>query len=334
MGIVDSWIALLGLALILYVVLDGFGLGIALLFPLMKNEAERDQLIESIAPVWDANQTWLVFGGSGLFVAFPLLYGVLCSALYIPLFALLYGLIFRGVTFEFRANAGRKRGWDRSFFWGSLVAVVAQGLTLGGVLSGARTADGNFAGGPFDWLTLFSLAAAFGLIAGYLLLGSTYLIIKTSGAIRDRAFRYALRAARVVLAFQVLMIVWTPFHYPDALSKWLSAPRVYFIWIFPALTLLSYYAIIASLRARREVVPFLSSIVFFFAGFLGFFASIYPQALPPDITFYDAAAQPATLRLTLWGAAIILPVVLGYTIYSYRIFRGKVTGEGHYHDGP
>jgi cytochrome d ubiquinol oxidase subunit II len=334
MSIVDIWIALLGLAIILYVVLDGFGLGIALLFPLMKNEDERDQLIESIAPVWDANQTWLVFGGGGLFVAFPLLYGVLFSALYIPLFTLLYGLIFRGISFEFRANAARKRIWERSFFWGSLFAVVAQGLTLGGVLSGVRTVGGNFAGNPFDWLTLFSLAAALGLIAGYLLLGSTYLIIKTSGTIQDRAFRYAFWAARVVMTFQVLMIVWTPLHYPDALTKWLSAPRVYFIWIFPLLTLLSYYGIIASLRARKEILPFLSSLVFFLAGFLGFFASIYPHALPPDITFYDAAAEQATLRFTLRGAAIILPIVLGYTIYSYWIFRGKVGGEGYYHHGP
>jgi len=331
MGVIEIWIALLCLAIILYVVLDGFGLGVALLFPLMKNEDERDQLLESIAPVWDANQTWLVFGGGGLFVAFPLLYGVLCSALYIPLFTLLYGLIFRGVSFEFRANAGRKRIWDRSFFWGSLVAVAAQGLTLGGVLSGVRTAGNNFSGGPFDWLTPFSIAAAIGLIAGYLLLGSTYLIIKTAGAVQDRAFGYARQAARAVLAFQVLMILWTPFQYPDALSKWMSAPRAYFIWIFPVMTLLSYVAIIAGLRSRREHLPFLSSVAFFLAGFLGLVASIYPHALPPDITFQDAAAEPATLRLALWGAAIILPVVLGYTIYSYRIFRGKVAGEGYYH---
>jgi len=334
MGIVDIWIALLGLAIILYVVLDGFGLGVALLFPFVEKKDERDQLIESIAPVWDANQTWLVFGGGGLFVAFPLLYGVLSSALYIPLFTLLYGLIFRGVSFEFRANAARKGVWDRAFFWGSLAAVIAQGLTLGGVLSGARTVEGNFAGGPFDWLTPFSLAAASGLIAGYLLLGSTYLIIKTNGTVQDRAFQYALRAARAVLAFQVLMIVWTPFHVPGALSRWLSAPRVYFIWIFPVLTLLSHYAIVAGLRRRRQISPFLGSVVFFFAGFLGFFASLYPHALPPDITFSSAAADSATLRFTLWGAAVILPVVLGYTIYSYRIFRGKVTGEGYYHDGP
>ena len=331
MTLINIWIGLLALAVILYVVLDGFSLGIALLFPFMRDEDERDQLIESIAPVWDANQTWLVFGGGGLFVAFPLLYGVLFSALYIPLFTLLYGLIFRGVSFEFRANSVNKIAWNRAFFYGSLTAVVAQGLTLGGILSGSKTTGGIFSGGSFDWLTPFSGAAALGLIAGYILLGATYLIIKTTGTIQERAFRQASWAALIVLIFQLVMIAWTPFHYPPALDNWQSPPRVYFIWIFPLLTFLSYYGIVRSLRARNETAPFVYSVVFFFAGFLGFFATIYPYALPPDITFYDAAAETSTLRLTFWGAVIILPVVLAYTIYSYWIFRGKVGKERYYH---
>ena len=331
MDIIHIWIALLGLALILYVVLDGFGLGTALLFPFTHDESERDLLISSIAPVWDANQTWLVFGGGALFVAFPLMYGVLLSALYIPIVTLLYGLIFRGVFFEFRANATRKRPWDRSFFLGSLVAVVAQGLTLGGILSGTRIVDGRFAGGPFDWLTPFSAAMAMGLTAGYVLLASTYLIIKTTGAVQERAYVQAFRSALVVLFFQVLMIVWTPFYYPRALTNWLSPPRVYFVWIFPVLGLLAFYGIIKSLRARREIMPFLSGVIFFFAGYLGLFASIYPYAVPPGITFQDAAAQRETLRIALWGAAIMLPVVLGYTIYSYSVFRGKAGKDGYHH---
>lgn len=331
MLLIDIWIALLGLSIILYVILDGFGLGTALLFPFMRSTEERDQLIESIAPVWDANQTWLVFGGGGLFVAFPLLYSVLFSAMYIPLFALLYGLIFRGVSFEFRANSVKKRAWDQAFLWGSLVAVVAQGLTLGGVLSGARTANGMFSGGPFDWLTPFSAAAAAGLVAGYMLLAATYLIIKTEGPVRDKAFTIARGASLVVLAFQVLMILWTPFHYPIALANWMTSPRIYFIWIFPLMTLSSFYGIRRSLRRRRETSPFLYSVVFFLAGFLGLLASLYPHALPPDITFYDAAAEQQTLRISLWGAGLSLPVVLAYTIYSYHIFRGKVGEERSYH---
>jgi cytochrome d ubiquinol oxidase subunit II len=288
-------------------------------------------MIHSIAPVWDANQTWLVFGGAALFVAFPLMYGVLLSSLYIPIVTLLYGLIFRGVFFEFRANATRKRPWDRSFFFGSLVAVVAQGLTLGGVVSGTRVVGKHFAGGSFDWLTPFSIAMAIGLTSGYVLLASTYLIIKTTGTLQERAYVLAFRSALVVLFFQILMIVWTPFYYPQVLTHWLSSPRIYFAWIFPVLGLLAFSGTIKGLRARREIMPFVSSVVFFFAGYLGLFISIYPYAVPPGITFHDAAAQRETLRITLWGAAIILPVVLGYTIYSYSVFRGKVGKEGYYH---
>lgn len=330
MNIVDIWIGLLGLAVILYVVLDGFTLGLGIMFPFMGTN-ERAEMIESIAPVWDANQTWLVFGGGGLFVAFPLLYGVLFSALYIPLFTMLYGLIFRGASFEFRANSSRKGGWDYAFFFGSLIAVISQGLTLGGILTGAKTEGGHFSGGAFDWLNFFSLAASMGLIAGYLLLASTYLIIKTTGRLQETAFRLAFRSALVVLAFQILMIVWTPFHYGGALQNWMSPPRVYFIWIFPLLTIAAFAGIVTSVRSRRETAPFLFSLVFFFAGYLGLFASVYPYALPPDITFYDAAADSATLRFTLWGALTIMPVVLAYTIYSYSVFRGKVGSGGYDH---
>ncbi len=331
MNLIDVWIALLGLVIILYVILDGFSLGIGIMFPIIKSREERDQMIETIAPVWDANQTWLVFGGGGLFAAFPMMYAILFSALYIPLFTLLYGLIFRGISFEFRANAKQKNGWDQAFFWGSLVAVISQGLTLGGILTGVSVRNGFFSGGPFDWFTPFSIAAAIGLISGYILLASTYLIIKTTGPVQDRSYRQAFWAAQVVFAFQILMILWTPFHYPLALAKWTSAPRMYFIWIFPLLTVISYYVIVTSLRNRREKAPFIASVLFFFSGYLGLFSSLYPDAVPPTVTFYDAAAQYETMRFTLWGAAVTLPIVLAYTIYSYSVFRGKIGERSSYH---
>jgi cytochrome d ubiquinol oxidase subunit II len=331
MDIVTAWIALIALIIILYVVLDGFSLGIGLLFPFMHGEQERDTLMNSIAPVWNANQTWLVFGGGALFVAFPVVYGVLFSALYIPLVTLLYGLIFRGVSVEFRISAARNSIWDWAFHAGSLIAVVSQGLILGGVLSGTKVTGENFSGGAFDWLNPFSIALGAGLIAGYVLLASTYLIIKTTGPVQDGAYRKAFRAAVVVLIFQALMIVWTPFQYPQVLVHWLTPPRIYFIWIFPILGLAAFCGIINSLRRRRESTPFIFSSVFFFAGYLGFFASIYPYAIPPDITFQEAAAQHETLKFTLSGAVFILPVILGYTVYSYRVFRGKVGKEGFYH---
>lgn len=331
MDFATIWACILGFAFIVYVVLDGFSLGVGLLFPSARNEDERDILMNSIAPVWDANQTWLVLGGGAIFAAFPMVYAVLFPALYIPLVTLLFGLIFRGVTFEFRANASRKQVWNRAFFLGSLVAVVSQGLTLGGVISGTVVAEGRFAGKPFDWLNPFSLAVGLALVAGYALLGSTYLIIKTAGAVQDRAYRQAFWSAITVLGFQILVTFLTPLHYPAVLSYWLNPPRIYFIWAFPTMGLLAFYGLIKGLRARREILPFVCTVILFLAGYLGLIASLYPYAVPPTITFREAAAQRETLHLALWGVIIVLPVVLGYTIYSYSVFRGKVGKEQYYH---
>jgi len=331
MDLVTIWSCLLGLAIILYVVLDGFSLGIGLLFPSARDEKERDALMNSIAPLWDMNQTWLVFGGGALFIAFPLIYGVVFSALYVPLLTFIFGLIFRGVTFEFRANATRKRPWNRAFFSGSVVAVMSQGLTLGGIISGIAVEGDHFAGGPLDWLNPFSMMVGFALITGYILLGSTYLIIKTTGRVQERAYTQAFWSAWAVLGFMVLVTIWTPLYYPSALTNWLSPPRIYFIWTFPLLGLAAFYELIKSLKVRREIFPFACSVVFFFAGYLGLIASIYPYVVPPSITLQEAAAQRETLRFSLWGAVITLPVVLGYIIYSYSVFRGKVGTEGYGH---
>jgi cytochrome d ubiquinol oxidase subunit II len=331
MDLVTIWSCLLALAIILYVVLDGFSLGIGLLFPSARDEGERDILMNSIAPVWDMNQTWLVFGGGAVFVAFPLIYGVVFSALYIPLLTIIFGLIFRGITFEFRVEATRKEPWNRAFFFGSLVAVVSQGLTLGGIISGIAVEGGQFAGGPFDWLNPFSVMVGIALIAGYTLLGSTYLIIKTQGVVQERAYGQAFWSALAVLGFMILVTLWTPLHYPSVLTNWFSPPRIYFIWTFPLLGLVAFFGLIKSLKVRREILPFACGVAFFFAGYLGLIASLYPYVVPPSITLQEAAAQQETLRFSLWGAVIVLPVVLGYIIYSYSVFRGKVNKEEYYH---
>ena len=331
MDLVTLWAFLVGLVVIFYVVLDGFSLGVGLLFPTARKEEDWDLLIGTIAPVWDANQTWLVFGGGALFAVFPVVYGVLFSALYIPLLTFVFGLIFRGVAFEFRANARRKEVWNRAFFWGSLVAVVAQGLTLGGILSGVKVSEERFAGGALDWLNPFSVMVSLALIAGYILLGSTYLIIKTSGSVQERARRQASWAARVVLGFQVLVTIWTPLHYPSVWTRWFDPPRIYFVWVFPVTGLMAFYGLIRSVKAGREILPFIFSVVFYLAGYLGLIASLYPYAIPPNITFQEAAAQRETMVFTLWGTLIVLPVVWGYIIYSYSVFRGKVGGETYYH---
>ena len=330
MDLVTLWACLLGLVFILYIVLDGFSLGVGLLFPSACSEHERDLMMNSIAPVWDANQTWLVLGAGAVFAAFPGVYGVLFPALYIPLFTLLFGLIFRGVTFEFRTNASRKQLWNKAFFIGSLIAVVSQGFTLGGVISGTAVIGGQFAGGSFDWLNPFSVAVGIALVAGYVLLGATYLIIKTTGKVQDRAYRQAFWSAIIVLAFQVLVTIWTPFHYPKVWATWINPPRIYFVWMFPAMGLIAFFGLLRSLKARYEILPFVFTVILFLAGYLGLVTSLYPYAVPPAITFREAAAQKETLQFSLWGVIIVLPVVLGYTLYSYSVFRGKVQ-EGEYH---
>jgi cytochrome bd ubiquinol oxidase subunit II len=331
MDLVHVWLSLVGLVIILYVVLDGFSLGVGMLFPSARNEGERDILMNSIAPVWDANQTWIVFGGGALFASFPIVYSVLFSALYIPLLTFVFGLIFRGVAFEFRINSSSKVVWNRAFFWGSLVAAFAQGLTLGGYLSGTVVINEVFAGGTFDWLNPFSLMVGLALIAGYLLLGSSYLIMKTTAVVQERAYRQALWSGLAVAGFMLVVSIWTPYHDPSIPIRWLSPPRVYFIWIFPLLAVTAFLLLILSIFKKRENLPFLSSVLLFLSGYLGLLAAIYPYALPPSVTINEAAAQRETLVFMLWGVGIILPVVLGYTLYSYWVFQGKVRSEDGYH---
>ncbi len=327
MFLINLWVGLVGLVIIIYVILDGFSLGVGILFPSARSAQERNMLMDSIGPVWDANQTWVVFGGGALFAVFPMIYTVLFSALYIPLFTLLFGLIFRGVAFEFRHNSTHKTAWERAFFGGSLVATFAQGLTLGAYITGIQVRDGVFAGGPFDWLNPFSLMVGVALIAGYALLGSTYLIIKTDGAVQARCYRQAMWSAWIVAGFVAVVTIWTPIHNPEIVGRWFSSPRIYFVWLFPLTAAAAFLLLIRSLKQRRELQPFLFALLIFIGSYLGLQSSFYPYAVLPDITIYQAAAQYETQLIMLIGTAIVLPVVLGYTVYSYSVFRGKVAPE-------
>lgn len=329
MDLIIIWSGLVAFVMILYVVLDGIGLGVGVLFPGAQGEAEQDVMIESIAPVWDANQTWIVFGGGAIFAAFPVVYGVLSSALYIPLITFVCGLIFRGVAFEFRANATRKGPWNNAFFAGSLVAVMSQGMTLGGVLSGIRVVDGHFGGGALDWLNPFSVMVSVALVPGYTMLGSCYLILKTSGPVQERAYRQAMWSAMAVLAFMAVVTVWTPFHYPVVLTHWFAPPRIYFVWIFPVIGLAAAYTLFKGLTTRREYLPLLSAIGLFLSGYSGLLTSLYPFAIPPSVTIYQAAAQPESLSFMLLGVGVVLPLVVAYSFYSHWVFRGKVRLEGY-----
>jgi cytochrome d ubiquinol oxidase subunit II len=333
MDLVLVWAALVAFAMILYILLDGISLGVGLLFPTAAGEEERNLMMESIAPVWDANQTWLVFGGGAIFAAFPVVYGVLSSALYLPLVTFIVGLIFRGVTFEFRAHSTRKKPWNQAFFFGSLVAVLSQGFTLGGVLTGIKISGHHFAGGAFDWLNPFSIMVGMALVPGYILLGAGYLILKTTGPVQEKARRQAFWSGMAVLAFMAVVTVWTPFHYPLVWTNWFSSPRIYFVWMFPLLGMFSAFSLRKSLTAQQEMTPLISAVGLFLSGYFGLATSMYPYAIPPTITLYEAASQPETLRFTLWGAVIVLPIVMAYIVYSYSVFRGKVSPEGYYGSG-
>jgi cytochrome bd ubiquinol oxidase subunit II len=330
MILVNVWAGITAMAMILYVILDGISLGVALLFPAASGEEERDRMMQCIAPVWDANQTWLVFGGAAIFVAFPIVYGILSTALYIPLMAFIMGLIFRGVTFEFRAEAKKKTGWERAFFWGSLVAVMSQGFMLGGILSGIAVSGESFSGAPMDWLNPFSMMVALSLMPGYIMLASCYLIIKTEGSVQDLAYRYAFRSALLVLFSMALVTAWTPYHYPLVWKNWFSPPRLYFVWCFPLFGLVSALRLVVSLKKRLASAPLVCAVGLFLSGYLGLLTSLYPYAIPPVITLAQAAAQPETLRFALWGAVFVLPMVIGYVLYSYSVFRGKVSKERYY----
>jgi cytochrome bd ubiquinol oxidase subunit II len=331
MFMINLWFCLVGVVVILYVILDGFSLGVGILFPTAEDEHQRDVMMGSIGPIWDVNQTWIVFGATALFATFPLIYTVLFSALYVPLFTFLFGLVFRGVAFEFRANSVNKKAWNRAFFIGSSVAAFAQGLTLGAFVSGIKVQDGVFVGGAFDWLSPFNILVGLALIAGYALLGACYLIIKTTGDVQKRAYQQAWAAAWAVLAFMLIVSVWTPFRAPDIMARWWTEPRIYFVWLFPVTGTVGFVLLLQSIKKESESKPFIFTVILFLSAYLGLQSGVYPFAVLPDITLVEAAAQPLTQKITLIGALAILPFVLGYTLYSYWIFRGKVTDDIIYH---
>ena len=319
------------LSVVLYVVLDGFDLGVGILFPFAPGEEARDAMIASVAPVWDGNETWLVLGGTVLFAGFPAAFAVLIPAFYLPVVIMLVALIFRGVTFEFRPHADPGgRFWNRAFQAGSAVAAFAQGVVLGGYVQGVEVRGGAYAGGPFDWLTPFSLLCGAALVAGYALLGATWLAMKLEGGLAD----WARRAARVPLACVLAAIaavsLWTPLMNEAIAARWFSWPNIALLSPVPVATALVALSLLRALRRGARRAPFALAVALFLLSFLGLGISLYPNIVPPVITVVEAAAHPSSLRVLAVGVAVVLPVVLGYTAYSYRVFRGKADpGSGY-----
>lgn len=322
----------IALAVLLYVIVDGFDLGIGILFPFFPADEDRRRMMNSIAPVWDGNETWLVAGGGGLLAGFPLAYGIIFSALYAPIIAMLLALIFRGVAFEFRYRSRRNRHlWDLGFALGSIVAALAQGITLGALVQGIPVANRAYAGGWWDWLTPFSVLTGVALVVGYALLGATWLIKKTEGDLQDRAYQWAYRAGIGTLAGIGLVSLATPFLNPIYMERWFSWPAVLYTLPVPLLVILIAYILFQSLERRRNYAPFAAAMGLFILSYFGLGISFYPYVVPTQLTIWDVAAPDSSLAFVLIGAVFLLPIIVFYMAYSYWVFRGKVDTEGGYH---
>ena len=327
------WALLVAAAVAFYVILDGFDLGVGILFPFSRDEKERDQMIGSIAPFWDGNETWLVLGGVGLWVAFPRAYAAIMSALYLPVIVMLLALVFRGVAFEFRTVAETsKRYWNVAFAGGSALAAICQGVILGGLIQGINVKNGAFAGGPFDWATPFALMCGLGVLAGYGLLGATWLVMKTDREVAGRAKQHAKLLLLAVLAFMAIVSLWTPLAFERIATRWFKTPNIYYLWPVPFLTAVTAFALWRWLVNGREILAFLAAIALFLLGYSGIVISMFPYLVPPSLTIWDTAAAPASQRFMLIGTLALLPIILGYVVFVYWIFRGKVRhGEGYHH---
>jgi cytochrome d ubiquinol oxidase subunit II len=288
-------------------------------------------MMRAIAPFWDGNETWLVLGGAGLFVAFPKAYAVIMPAFYLPVIVMLLSLVFRGVAFEFRTVSHSKSGWSVAFTAGSTLAAFAQGIILGGLIHGVPVVDGAYAAGPFYWATPFSLMCGLALVAGYALLGATFLIMKTEGAVAVRARAQAKIILVIVLAFMAAVSLWTPSAEPRIAARWFSLPNFYFLWPVPVVTALAAFLLWRWLENGREAPPFLAAIALFLLGYLGLVISNFPYLVPPSLTVWETAAAPASQIFMLLGTLLLLPIVLGYTAFIYWLFRGKVREGESYH---
>ncbi|WP_312484016.1 cytochrome d ubiquinol oxidase subunit II [Stutzerimonas nitrititolerans] len=327
------WAVIIIFGIMMYVVMDGFDLGIGILFPFIRDESDRDVAMNTVAPVWDGNETWLVLGGAGLFAAFPLAYSVVLSALYLPIIFMLMGLIFRGVAFEFRfkASKARQHVWDKAFIGGSLVATFFQGVALGAFIHGFPVADRAYAGGSLDWLTPFSVFCGLALIVAYALLGCTWLIMKTAGDLQQRMHDLGPSLVWAVLLVTGIVSLWTPLTHPAIAERWFSMPNLILFMPVPILVLLCAFGLLRAIARYAHYTPFLFTLALIFLGYSGLGISLWPNIIPPDVSIWEAASPPESQGFTLVGALLIIPLILMYTAWSYYVFRGKVSADDGYH---
>ena len=328
------WMLIIGFGVMMYVVMDGFDLGIGILFPFISDRAHRDAMVNTVAPVWDGNETWLVLGGAGLMAAFPKAYAILLSAFYIPVLLMLLGLIWRGVSFEFRfkADDAHKPFWDKAFMTGSFAAAFFQGVILGAYIDGASVmAAAQGTGDSMAWLTPFSLFTGAGVVAAYALLGATWLVLKTEGELQRRMIRVTHPIMIAILVAILVVGIWTPINHPAIAGRWFSLPNFWFFVPVPALVVLAAAGIFRSLGRDPHAGPFIWSLLLVFLGYSGFVISIWPHIVPPSLSIWAAAGPPQSLGFTLVGALLIIPMILGYSAWAYYVFRGKVKVGEEYH---
>lgn len=327
------WAIIIIFGVMMYVVMDGFDLGIGILFPFVKDDGERDVMMNTVAPVWDGNETWLILGGAGLFGAFPLAYSVVLSALYLPLILMLLGLIFRGVAFEFRfkARPEKRHLWDKAFIGGSIAATFFQGVALGAFIEGIPVVNRAFAGGSLDWLAPFPLFCGLGLIAAYALLGCTWLIMKTEGRLQQQMHDLARPLVLVLLGITGIVSIWTPLAHEEIATRWFSLPNLFWFMPVPILVLVCTWALLRAVANNAHHAPFVLTLVLIFLGYSGLGISLWPNVIPPSVSLWDAAAPPQSQGFMLVGALFIIPFILMYTAWSYYVFRGKVRVEDGYH---
>lgn len=325
------WTGIVGFAVFMYVLMDGFDLGLGILFPFAPTHADRDVMMNSVAPIWDFNETWLILGAAGLFAAFPLAYAVLLPAFYLPALLMLIALVFRGVAFEFRFKAQTSRYlWDNAFHYGSLFATFAQGIVLGAFVQGVEMEGRNYAGGMLDWLTPFSIMTGIALVCGYALLGATWLVWRSTGALQAWARRMTRWTLIAVVVFVGIVSLWTPLLNEAVKARWFTWPNLLYLSPVPLLTAGMTLWLWRASR-RREVLPFGLAIGLFTLSYLGLALSLWPNVIPPHVSIWQAASPPETQVFLLVGMAFLIPTILVYTFYSYWVFRGKVTADTGYH---
>ena len=331
--IATIWAFIIAFAVFVYIVMDGFDLGLGILYPLFPAKTDRDVIMNSVAPVWDGNETWLVLGGGGLMAAFPLAYAVLMPALYTPMIAMLVGLIFRGVAFEFRwrTTQSERNRWDLAFASGSLLAALAQGIALGAILQGVHVEGRHYAGGWWDWLTPFSILTGLALVVGYALLGAAWLIMKTEGELRDKAYHLSWYLLFAMLGAIGAVSIATPFLHIQYTQRWFSWPNIVLTAPVPIAVAGVTVLLLRALANKWDYQPFFLSLALFALSYAGLGISMYPYIVPQSITIWQAAAPENGLIFLLFGVAVLIPLILGYTAWAYWVFRGKVRPESGYH---